>query len=49
MIIFLNHFFFFFLLALQIDILINNAGVMACPESRTSEGFEMQVIENDNH
>ena len=27
----------------QIDILINNAGVMACPEARTSEGFEMQV------
>ena len=33
----------------KIDILINNAGVMACPESRTSEGFEMQVIEKDNH
>merc|ERR1712013_221268 len=27
----------------KIDILINNAGVMACPESRTSEGFEMQI------
>ena len=28
----------------QIDILINNAGVMACPEARTSEGFEMQEV-----
>merc|ERR1712032_1806264 len=27
----------------KIDILINNAGVMACPETRTSEGFEMQI------
>merc|ERR1719308_739318 len=26
----------------KIDILINNAGIMACPEMRTQEGFEMQ-------
>ena len=27
----------------KIDILINNAGVMTCPEMRTEEGFEMQI------
>ena len=26
----------------RMDILINNAGVMACPESHTDDGFEMQ-------
>ncbi|MEM7703216.1 MAG: SDR family NAD(P)-dependent oxidoreductase [Pseudomonadota bacterium] len=30
----------------RIDILINNAGVMACPLSRTSDGFEMQFGTN---
>ncbi|MEO0643973.1 MAG: SDR family NAD(P)-dependent oxidoreductase [Pseudomonadota bacterium] len=30
----------------QIDILINNAGVMACPLSRTDDGFEMQFGTN---
>merc|ERR1719177_106485 len=30
----------------KIDILINNAGVMACPEMRTQEGFEMQIGTN---
>jgi len=30
----------------KIDILINNAGVMVCPESRTEEGFEMQIGTN---
>lgn len=30
----------------QIDLLINNAGVMACPKARTSEGFEMQFGTN---
>jgi len=30
----------------KIDILINNAGVMACPEMRTTEGFEMQIGTN---
>jgi NAD(P)-dependent dehydrogenase (short-subunit alcohol dehydrogenase family) len=29
-----------------IDVLINNAGVMACPESRTADGFEMQFGTN---
>ncbi|CAG2179878.1 unnamed protein product, partial [Oppiella nova] len=29
-----------------IDILMNNAGVMACPESTTEEGFEMQFGTN---
>jgi len=30
----------------KIDILINNAGIMACPEMRTKEGFEMQFGTN---
>jgi len=30
----------------KVDILINNAGVMACPEARTTEGFEMQMGTN---
>ncbi|KAL2846358.1 dehydrogenase with different specificitie [Aspergillus pseudoustus] len=30
----------------QLDILIENAGVMACPESRTVDGFEMQFGTN---
>ena len=30
----------------KIDILINNAGVMACPFSHTADGFEMQVGTN---
>jgi len=30
----------------QIDMLINNAGVMLCPEMRTKEGFEMQIGTN---
>merc|ERR1719412_1832737 len=30
----------------RIDILINNAGVMVCPEMRTEEGFEMQIGTN---
>lgn len=30
----------------SIDILINNAGVMACPLSRTAQGFEMQFGTN---
>lgn len=27
----------------KLDILINNAGVMACPKSSTEDGFEMQI------
>ena len=27
----------------QIDLLVNNAGVMACPEQRTADGFELQL------
>lgn len=30
----------------KIDILINNAGVMACPQAQTSDGFEMQFGTN---
>lgn len=30
----------------QIDVLINNAGVMAIPESKTADGFEMQFGTN---
>jgi len=30
----------------KIDILINNAGVMACPELKTEDGFEMQFGTN---
>lgn len=30
----------------RIDLLINNAGVMMCPLSRTQEGFEMQLGTN---
>ena len=30
----------------RIDLLINNAGVMACPLGRTAEGFEMQLGTN---
>jgi len=30
----------------KVDILLNNAGVMACPEMRTAEGFEMQIGTN---
>merc|ERR1719336_1698531 len=30
----------------KIDILLNNAGVMVCPELRTEEGFEMQIGTN---
>lgn len=27
----------------QVNILINNAGVMMCPYSKTADGFEMQL------
>lgn len=27
----------------SLDVLLNNAGVMACPEMRTADGFEMQL------
>jgi NAD(P)-dependent dehydrogenase (short-subunit alcohol dehydrogenase family) len=30
----------------EIDVLVNNAGVMAIPESRTKDGFEMQIGTN---
>ena len=30
----------------RIDVLINNAGVMACPEGRTADGFETQLGTN---
>jgi NAD(P)-dependent dehydrogenase (short-subunit alcohol dehydrogenase family) len=33
-------------MAPQIDLLINNAGVMACPFSRTADGFELQFGTN---
>ena len=31
---------------LELDLLINNAGVMACPLGRTADGFEMQLGTN---
>ena len=30
----------------KIDILINNAGVMMCPLTKTEDGFEMQIGTN---
>src|SRR5215208_5952822 len=30
----------------DVDVLVNNAGVMAVPESRTADGFEMQIGTN---
>lgn len=27
----------------QVNILINNAGIMMCPYSKTADGFEMQL------
>jgi NAD(P)-dependent dehydrogenase (short-subunit alcohol dehydrogenase family) len=30
----------------SLDLLINNAGVMACPEAQTADGFEMQLGTN---
>ncbi|MGK0420127.1 MAG: NAD(P)-dependent dehydrogenase (short-subunit alcohol dehydrogenase family) [Candidatus Pseudothioglobus sp.] len=30
----------------KIDVLINNAGVMACPHSKTEDGFEIQIGTN---
>ncbi|MEM1050935.1 MAG: oxidoreductase [Pseudomonadota bacterium] len=30
----------------QLDLLINNAGIMACPETRTDQGWEMQFAVN---
>ncbi|CAG2115635.1 unnamed protein product, partial [Medioppia subpectinata] len=30
----------------KVDILINNAGVMMCPELTTDEGFELQLVSN---
>jgi NADP-dependent 3-hydroxy acid dehydrogenase YdfG len=30
---------------LQLDVLVNNAGVMACPKMETVDGFEYQVAE----
>ena len=30
----------------QVDILINNAGIMMCPEWQTSDGYEMQFGTN---
>jgi NAD(P)-dependent dehydrogenase (short-subunit alcohol dehydrogenase family) len=29
-----------------LDVLVNNAGVMACPETRTTQGFELQFATN---
>ena len=31
---------------LRIDALVNNAGIMTCPERRTSEGYEWQLASN---
>lgn len=30
----------------KIDLLINNAGIMACPETRTEDGYELQFQTN---
>jgi NAD(P)-dependent dehydrogenase (short-subunit alcohol dehydrogenase family) len=30
----------------QLDVLINNAGVMACPQAATADGFELQIGTN---
>ncbi|KAF2111559.1 hypothetical protein BDV96DRAFT_461303, partial [Lophiotrema nucula] len=30
----------------QLNILVNNAGIMACPESRSKDGFELQFAVN---
>ena len=30
----------------KVDILINNAGVMMCPEWKTEDGFEMHIATN---
>jgi len=30
----------------RLDVLINNAGVMACPFMQTEDGFEMQIGTN---
>lgn len=27
----------------QVNVLINNAGIMMCPYSKTADGFEMQL------
>lgn len=27
----------------QVNVLINNAGLMACPYGKTADGFEMQI------
>lgn len=34
---------FFFPEEKQVNILINNAGIMMCPHSKTADGFEMQL------
>ncbi|PSK53857.1 hypothetical protein B9Z65_7663 [Elsinoe australis] len=30
----------------QLNVLVNNAGIMACPQSKTSDGFELQLGTN---